>query len=137
MAIEKQKPYKLNLDAVNHRFLLTTSEWNEQNEQAETVIVRDLYCRPVQFEGDVIFEDIRIAPVETDETFQVSRTEQTGEEGQVITFSPNGLAQPAVIQIGDGKTHYAITISGATGKAKITFGTAENLAAGTVDLDAE
>jgi type II secretion system protein H len=137
MAIEKQKPYKLNLDAVNGRFLLTTSEWNEQDEQAELVIVSDLYCRPVELQGDVTFEDIRIAPIGTDETLQVSQTEQTEEEGQVITFSPEGSAQPAVIQIGDGKTHYSITISGATGKAKISFGTAENLAAGTVDLDAE
>ena len=55
----------------------------------------------------------------------------------MITFSPDGTAHPAVIQIGDSKTHYAITISGATGKAKITFGTAENVMAGTVDLDAE
>ncbi len=137
MAIEKQKPYKLQLDAVNGGFSLTTSQWNEQTEQFESVIVRDLYCRPVVFEGEVRFEDVRIAPVGAEETFESGRTEQVEDEGQVITFSPNGSAQPAVIQIGDGKTHYAISISGATGKAKISFGTAENLAAGTVDLDAE
>jgi hypothetical protein len=137
MAIEKQKPYKLQLDAINGGFSLTTSQWNEQNEQLESVIVRDLYCRPVVFEGEVVFEDVRIAPVGAEETFESGWNEQAEDEGNVITFSPNGSAQPAVIQIGDGKTHYAISISGATGKAKISFGTAENLAAGTVDLDAE
>jgi prepilin-type N-terminal cleavage/methylation domain-containing protein len=137
MAIEKQKPYKLQLDAINGGFSLTTSQWNEQNEQLESVIVRDLYCRPVVFEGEVGFEDVRIAPVGAEETFESGWNKQAEDEGQVITFSPNGSAQPAVIQIGDGKTHYAISISGATGKAKISFGTAENLAAGTVDLDAE
>jgi prepilin-type N-terminal cleavage/methylation domain-containing protein len=134
MAIEKQKPYKLNLDVVNGRFFLTTSQASEQTEQLESVIVRDLYCRPVEFQGDVGFEDIRIALVGIEETFE---SEQTEEGEQIITFSPDGTAHPAVIQIGDGKTHYAITISGATGKAKITFGTAENVMAGTVDLDAE
>ena len=137
MAIEKQKPYKLQLDAINGGFSLITSQWNEQNEQLESVIVRDLYCRPVVFEGEVGFEDVRIAPVGAEETFESGWNKQAEDEGQVITFSPNGSAQPAVIQIGDGKTHYAISISGATGKAKISFGTAENLAAGTVDLDAE
>ena len=137
MAIEKQKPYKLQLDAINGGFSLTTSQWDEQTEQLESVIVRDLYCRPVVFEGEVGFEDIRIAPAGAEEAFERGWNEQAEDEGQVITFSPNGSAQPAVIQIGDGKTHYAISISGATGKAKISFGTAENLAAGTVDLDAE
>ncbi len=134
MAIEKQKPYKLSLDVVNGRFFLTTSQWSEQTEQLEPVIVRDLYCRPVVFEGEVGFEDIRIAPVGTEETFE---SEQTEEGEQVITFSPDGTVRPAVIQIGDGQTHYAIAISGATGKAKITFGTTENVTAGTIDLDAE
>jgi prepilin-type N-terminal cleavage/methylation domain-containing protein len=57
MAIEKQKPYKLNLDVVNGGFFLTTSQASEQTEQLESVIVRDLYCRPVEFQGDVGFEN--------------------------------------------------------------------------------
>ncbi len=137
IAIEKQKPYKLYLDDVNDGFLLTTSQWSEQNEQVETIIVKDLYCRPVVFQGEVKFEDIRIAPVGAEGAIEGNQAEQTEEEGQVITFAPNGSAQPAVVQIGDGQTHYAVTISGATGKAKISFGTAENLMAGYFDLDAE
>jgi len=42
-----------------------------------------------------------------------------------------------VIQVGDGKTHYTVSISPATGKAKMFFGTAENVRIGTVDLDAQ
>jgi len=132
MAIEKQKPYKMRLDVDNGRFLLTTSEWNEQTEQTESVIVRDLYCKPVTFEGDVQFENIKVALIGLDETFE---TEETEESEQAISFSPTGTAQPAVVQIGDGKTHYSITISSATGKAKIYFGTTESFKAATIDLD--
>ena len=52
-------------------------------------------------------------------------------------FSPNGSAQTAVVQIGDGKTHYAISISAATGKAKIYFGISEDIEVRIIDLDAE
>jgi Tfp pilus assembly protein FimT len=134
ISIEKQRPYTIRLDVENGRFLLTTSQWSEQTEQTETIIVRDIYCKPVIFEGDVRFEDVKIAPVGLDETFE---TEQAEEGEQTIVFSPNGTAQPALIQIGDGKTHYAITIGGATGKAKISFGTTENIKAGSIDLDTE
>jgi ribosomal protein L2 len=67
----------------------------------------------------------------------------TDDEEQAIVFSPDGTAQPAVIQIGDGKTHYTISISTATGRAKMYFGAAEDLKTGTdvrigtIDLDAE
>ncbi len=131
MAIEKQRQYKILLDVANNGFLLSTTQWDEENEQTELMVVKDSFCRPVEFTGETQFEDIQITPT------GIETTTETGEEDQVIVFSPNGTAQSVVIQIGNGKTHYTVTISAATGKAKVYFGTSENVEIGTIDLDAE
>ncbi len=131
MAIEKHRQYKILLDAANNGFLLTTTQLDEEGGQTEQMIVKDSFCRPVEFEGEVKFEDIQITPI------GVETTTETGEDGQSIVFLPNGTAQSVVIQIGDGKTHYAVTISASTGKAKVYFGTTENVEVVTIDLDAE
>jgi hypothetical protein len=82
-------------------------------------------------EGNVTFEDIQVLPVGME-------TEIAGdeEEGASILFRPDGTAQAAIVQIGDGKTHFAIAISPATGLAKITSGTSEDISIGIMDLDA-
>jgi len=130
MAIEKQRPYKMEFDAVNRGFQLTCDSFNEQTEQIERLIVRDVYFKPVQFGGEVKFEDIQITPLGSQD--QADSDEQTG-----IVFQPNGTAQLTVIQVGDGKNHYTVSIAAATGKAEMYFGTAENVRIGTVDLDAQ
>jgi len=63
MAIEKQRQYKIKLDGENRGFSLVTTEWDEATGQAGEVIVKDYYCKPVEFEGDVKFEDIQIVPI--------------------------------------------------------------------------
>ena len=131
MAIEKQRQYKILLDAANNKFYLSTTQLDEESGQTEEVIVKDPFCRPVEFTGNVRFEDIRITPV------GLESTEENEEEEQSIIFSPNGTAQTAVVQIGDDKTHYTISIFAATGKAKIYFGTSENIEVRVIDLDAE
>ena len=130
MAIEKQKPYKMEFDAVNNGFRLTCGTVSEQTKAVEQVIVRDSYFKPVQFGGDVKFEDIEIMPL-------ASQTQADSAEQTVVTFQPNGTTQFAVIQVGDGKTHYTVSISPATGKAKMSSGTAEDVKIGTVDLDVQ
>ena len=131
MAIEKQRQYKILLDAANNGFHLTTTQLDEEGEQTELMVVKDSFCRPVEFEGEVKFEDIQITPI------GMETTTETDEDEQVIVFSPNGTAQSVVIQIGDGKTHYAVTISAATGKTKVYSGTTEDVEVVTIDLDAE
>jgi len=59
------------------------------------------------------------------------------EDLPTIIFLPDGTAQSAVVQIGDEKTHYTVSINAATGKAKLVSGTVENVKVSTVDLDAE
>jgi len=132
MAIEQQSQYEMHLDLVNGGFCLVTTQLDEDSEQAVQMIVQDSYCRPVEFEGDVRFEDVQVTPVSSETWAQ----DQTDEE-QIIVFFPNGTADLAVVQIGDGKTHYTISISAATGKAKMYFGTTENVTSSSVDLDVE
>jgi len=131
IAIEKQRQYKIQLDVANNRFYLATTQFDEETEQTEQTIVRDSFCRPVEFAGEVEFEGIQITPTGLETT-----TEDDDEE-QSIVFSPNGTAQSAIIQIGDGKNHYAVSISAATGKVRVYFGTAEGVKVGVIDLDAE
>ena len=130
MAVEKQNQYKMELDLANNGFYLTTVLWNEESGQARQEIVKNYYCKPVQFQGDVVFESVEIVP-------NGWETESVSAEQQTITFSPNGTAQSSVVQIGDGKTHYSISISPATGRAKMFFGTTENVKVSTIDLEAE
>lgn len=132
MAIEKQQQYKLVIDTSNNGFYLETTEYNEEDGQTQQMIVRDSFSKPVTFIDEIIFEDINIIPISL-----VTTTEDEDEEKQSIVFSANGTAQTAAIQIGNGKTHYTITISSATGKAKVYEGTNENVNVGVVDLDAE
>jgi Tfp pilus assembly protein FimT len=130
MAMERQTPYRLELDSANQGFWLTTLQWDEDTEQVGLQMVRDVFCKPVQLDGDVRFEEIEIVPGEWD-------TEPESEGQQTIVFSPNGTAQSAVVQIGDGKTRYAISLSAATGRAKAYFGSSDNVKVTTIDLDVE
>jgi len=130
MAIEQQKQYKMQLDLAAKGFYLTTVLWDEDSGQAGQEIVKNFYCKPVQFEGDVEFETVEVAQNNWG-------TESASEEQKTIAFSPNGTSQSAVVQIGNGNTHYAISISAATGRAKMYFGTVEKIKVGTTDLDAE
>ena len=136
MAIERQTPYKIKLaaDAANNGFGLVIDEFNQETEQTEQVVVRDLYFKPVEFGGDVKFEGVQITPAGWE---AATETDEAGE----IVFSPSGTADSAVIQIGDGKNHYTVSISAATGRATMYFGTAEKVKEevkiGTIDLEKE
>jgi prepilin-type N-terminal cleavage/methylation domain-containing protein len=128
MAIEQQRPYELQLDAGNRGFLLMTTEMNPQTGETERVLVRDFYCRPVEFEGDIQFEDVKLE-IAAGESADGTDLEQK------IVFLPNGSAESAVLQIGDGKSHYTLAVVAATGKATLYEGTAENVDTVSVDLD--
>jgi prepilin-type N-terminal cleavage/methylation domain-containing protein len=127
MAIEKQKSCRLELDTTNGGFFLAYDEFSEETGKTEQTIVRDMYSKPVEFTGAVEFENIQITSIGLDET----------EEKTTIVFLPNGTAQSAVIQIGDGQNHYTVYIYAATGKAAVQPGTAEEVEIKTVDLDRE
>ena len=135
-AVERQMPYKLQLDMSNRAFSLGTSIWDEESEEVVEEVVRNSFCRPVQFGGDVQFESIQIDTEEWAAGTQ-EETEQEQQQDQTVTFLPDGTAQNAVVQIGDGRTHYTIAVNAATGRAKLYFGTTDKVQVTTVDLDLE
>jgi len=130
-AIERQSPCKMVLDTENNGFALVVYGLNEETGQTEQVPLRDSYFKKaVEFPGGVEFEDIQITPIDPGRVTDA-------EDKETIVFSPNGTAQSAVIQIGDGENHYAVSICGATGKTRVHFGTAEEVETRTIDLDEE
>lgn len=128
MAIEHGRPYELRLDAGNKGFAVTTTQWNEQTGEGESTLVRDYYAKPAEFEGDVKFEDVKILTLVAEQVSDV-------DAEQRIVFLPNGSAESAVIQIGDGRTHYTIAVVAATGKATLRAGTADEVSMAVIDLD--
>ena len=128
-AIERQQPCKIVLDVANNQFALVAGKFSEETKQVEQEIVRDVYFRPVEFAGDVKFEGIQITPLGS------NQIAETDEDETTIVFLPDGTAQSAVIQMGDGRSHYTVGICAATGKAKMYVGTAEGVNIGTIDLD--
>lgn len=132
LAIERASQYKMQLDVAGNGFLLTTMQFDEDGGQAVEQIVRDPYCKPVEFEGNIVFEDVQIAPSGTE-----TEADEENEDQQTVVFSPDGTAQMAIVQIGNGKTHYTISISAATGRAKLYYGTSDNVKVTTTDLDME
>ncbi|MHC4432721.1 MAG: pilus assembly FimT family protein, partial [Planctomycetota bacterium] len=83
MAIEHNSKCTLVLDAANNAFWLTRMQQDEQGEQTGEQIVMDPYCKPVEFEGVITFEDLQIAlgNLETEEDDET-------ESQQNIVFLP-------------------------------------------------
>ena len=130
MAIQKGRPYELQLAEGNKGFALTTTQWNEQTDQGERVVVRDYYSKPVEFEGEVGFEEIRMAALTGGLSGDV-------EGEQKIVFRPDGSTAAAVIQIGDGQTHFTIALVPSTGRASLQEGTADEAKTAVIDLDVQ
>ena len=128
-AIEQQRPYELQLDEGNRGFMLTITQPNEQTGQTEKFIIRNYYCKPVEFEGEVKFENVQIATL-------AGAQSADDEQGQRILFMPNGSAESAIVQIGDGKNRYTVAIVAATGKATLYRGGVDEVRTAAVDLDA-
>lgn len=128
-AIEKQKQYKLYLDTKNNEFYLVTPIFDETNGYMGEEIVQDTYCKPVTLENDIQFEDVEITPIGLE-------TNNLTSDLSVIVFSPDGTAQTALVQIGNGQMHYTLSVIAATGKVKLSPGTIDNVRITTVDLDA-
>jgi type II secretion system protein H len=129
-AVEQQRAYDLQFDPEKKGFLVTTVERNEETQKSEKTTVRNTYCRPVEFTGQAQLEDLRI------DASTRARAEDD-EQAQAIRFLPNGSATSAVVQIGDGKHHYTVTVVAATGKASLHVGTADEMTTASIDLDAQ
>jgi len=127
IAIEKQSHCKLILDETNSRFHLAFKDEDSRDDEDSATVITNQYSRPTEFGGDVRFEDIRITPM--------GRGDESPEEQSQIVFRPDGTADTAILQIGDGKNHYTVYIPAATGRARVQFGLAGELPVEIVDLD--
>jgi prepilin-type N-terminal cleavage/methylation domain-containing protein len=130
MAIEQQKPYELQIDPNNQGFLLATTEADPETGEVRKVPVRDFFCKPVQFEGEVRFEDVQMMMAAE------GTPDEAGPELRIM-FLPNGSAQSAILQIGDGRNHYSIAVVAATGKAALYPGMTTEVRTASIDLDLE
>lgn len=126
-AIERQCLCRIKPDVSAGSFVMVVEE-KGTSEQVGEIAVRDLYFKPMQFKGEVKFENIKIRPAEG------GRANES-ENQNMITFFSNGRADNAVIQIGDGQNHFTVKVSAITGRAEICEGTADDITSDTVDLD--
>ena len=126
LAIEWQSECELEIDVTHNGFMLIINEFDKETAEAKQLIVKDLYFKAVRFVEKVKFEDIRIKPTDSGE-----------DQQNVITFSPDGTAQEAVVQIGDGENYYTVCISAGSGNAMIYSEMAKNIKSDTIDLDQE
>ena len=122
LAIEKQSSCRLVLNKVENSFCLVVSGGKNR-------VVRDEYFRPRQFggDGDIEFEGIEVATE--------NGSAAGGDDSAAIVFRPDGTADSAVVQIGDGKNHCTVYISAATGKARVEAGKVKETTVDVVDLD--
>lgn len=133
LAIEQQRNCSVVIDEVNKSFSIVLEGGGEVTEgevaeEGEPQLVRDLFFKPVKLPDGVEFESVVI-----DKSGYQGGIEQ--EDKNEIVFSRNGTANEAVIEFGDGNTHFTATVSAGTGKTKVFEGTAENIKQYTVDLD--
>ncbi len=128
LAVEKQTYCRLLLDAESRAFCLTMGGANLMSAEDTTRLVSDAYSKPTQFGGDVQFEQINIISSLQAET-------DSEDESKSIVFYPDGTADTAAVQIGDGKNHYAVYVLSATGKVKVQSGEADEMPVEIVDLD--
>ncbi len=130
VAIEQGRAYELMMDTTKGRFFLVTTLTDAETGQPQRTPVRDYYCKPVELEGEVKFENVEVT------TFMAASASE-GPQEQKITFLPTGAAESAVVQIGDGTWHYTIVLTAATGQAALYEGALEQAKVTVVDLDAE
>jgi len=131
VAIQRQQSCKLQFDRENNRFWLAVDAPGELTGQTEETVIKDVYSKPVEFEGSVRFENImiRLGGAAGEDEWQ-----EDNEQTEIV-FTAVGTADAAAVTIGDGKSRYTMIISAATGKAKLEFGEPDGTWNESIDLD--
>ena len=126
LAIEKQSPYRLLFNVKENFFCLSSGETGSDAQE----MISDQYTKPRMMDGEVQFEKIEISP-----TFRVDDEQESDSGEKMIVFNPDGTADTAIIQIGDGKNHYTVYLSAGSGRAEVCFGEAKEVRKKIIDLD--
>jgi len=111
-AVQSGREVALVLDGKQGRFLLTRS--GEKADQGEQVI-SDSYSRAYKLP----------------ETVKIERVKTEADE---CVFYPDGGAEPALVQIGDGGSSVTVLVN-ALGRVRLVQGVVEDVETGRVDLD--
>ncbi len=127
VAIEQQKNCRILFNETENAFVVVVDQYDPDEERLVQVPISNAYVKPRQLREPVRFEHIRIESTDPDQPL---------EEAEII-FQPNGSAQSALVQIGDGQDHYTIHISAVTAKVRIYELVAADVTTDTFDLDQE
>jgi len=128
-AIEQQQPLYLVMDKANNRVFVATSGFFSGQAESAGAVVSNQFCRPMTLPSGVSFEEVMTEGGQQDELAMDGLFR--------IRFMPNGTADSAVVIVGNGQTHYALVVNGATGSTRIVMGQAELLSEElVVDLEA-
>ena len=125
-SIEVNYPVELYFDIDGQRFFLRDVDGNYSSEDEDGDIVNNPYAKIHQMPDGVGIESLNILPQMED--FEASIPTK-------IVFMPEGTADTAVVQVGDGRNHCTIQVSPATGRAKFFNGAADDIVPLVVDLD--
>ena len=135
MAIEQQMPFSIEFDTETNSFALTAAQWDPESGESAKIVIDDYYCKPVQMAAHVQLEEFMVGSTQVDMSSSSMEAAKDEDTSGVIRFLPNGTADEAVIQLGDGNVHYTVSIRANTGKATVIFGTAEMIESKVMDLD--
>lgn len=140
-AVEKQMECRLAINKAEGVFFVTYQEIDEESDEVKNVVVSNPYTKPVTLPDGVSIEKVVIVrSVILSEAFgengsAYKNTNNEEELENVISFSPYGTADSAMIKIGNGKTSYTVSVSPATGKVKIVRGNEAEMPLDIIDLD--
>lgn len=129
-AVEQQKVCILTVNAIDRQVLVMVESWDEDSSQTVASETKNAYWRTVTLGGDAQFELVAVDQSDMD----VSQVDQA-DGVYTVRFRQDGTAQNAVIQVGDGSRHYVVTISEATGLARVDEGIATDFKSDTIDLE--
>lgn len=131
-AVEHHTQCRLVIDKATRRFFVMVERpgITAADDENSVRILANRYTRPTELAGTVEFEEVNVLSV-------WEGTIEGVRDGAAITFYPDGTADMAAIQLGDGLNHFAVYVSAATGKANIQFGLAAEAPIEIVDLDVE
>jgi Tfp pilus assembly protein FimT len=129
-AVEQQKVCVLTINAVDKQVMVMVENWDEDSGATTATETKNSTWRTVTLGGDAQFEVVAVDQSDMDPS-QVDQAEGV----YTVRFRQDGTSQNAVIQIGDGTRHYVVTISEATGLAKVEEGLATDFKSDTVDLE--
>ena len=129
-AIEKQKPCKIAVDAVNKKFYVVIGDARKQEQEK---ILKNQYIKEIVLPDNGQINELRIHPAQESQETAVNVNESA------IRFYPDGTCDSAVIGIGNAGMNYTIVFTAAVGTVDVYEGKSEDLdlIAKSVDLDLE